>query len=102
MSEVVSLAFKYPKLVLASLTYNGDVFPYMNTFIEALKERNYQNRVVAIIENGTWAPMVAKKITEKFANSKGIQYIDLVVKIQSSMSEKNDGEIKMLAEKLMQ
>lgn len=102
MSEVVSLAFKYPKLVLASLTYNGDVFPYMNTFIEALKERNYQNRVVAIIENGTWAPMAAKKITEKFANSKGIQYIDLVVKIQSSMSEENDGEIKMLAEKLMQ
>lgn len=100
MSEVVALAFQYSKLVLASLTYNGDVFPYMRTFIDALKERNYQKRMVAIIENGTWAPMVAKKIKENFANLKEIQYIDFVVTIPSAMQEENYHEIKMLAKEL--
>lgn len=101
MAEVVSLAFKYNKLVLASLTYNGDLFPHMNIFIEALKERNYQNRLIAVIENGAWAPVVAKKITEKFATSKGIEFLDSVVKICSAMTEDNHQEIKVLAEKLL-
>lgn len=100
MSEVVALAFQYSKLVLASLTYNGDVFPYMRTFIDGLKERNYQKRIVAIIENGTWAPMVAKKIKENFANLKEIQYIDLVVTISSAMHEENYHQIKRLAKEL--
>lgn len=100
MSEVVALAFQYSKLVLASLTYNGDVFPYMRTFIDGLKERNYQKRIVAIIENGTWAPMVAKKIKENFANLKEIQYIDLIVTISSAMHEENYHQIKRLAKEL--
>lgn len=101
MAEVVALAFKYTKLVIATITYNGDLFPYTNTFIEALKERNYQKRRIGIMENGTWAIMVSKKIKEKFANSKEITFIENSVKINSSLSEDNKEEIKKLSQALI-
>lgn len=101
MAEVVALAFKYSKLVIATITYNGDLFPYTNTFIEALKERNYQKRRIGIIENGTWAIMVSKKIKEKFANSKEINFIENSIKINSSLSKDNKEEIKQFAQALI-
>lgn len=97
MAEVVALAFKYSKLVIASITYNGDLFPYTNQFIEALKERNYQKRRIGVIENGTWSTMVLKKIKEKFANSKEITIIENSVKISSSLNEDNKNEMKQFA-----
>lgn len=89
MAECVEDAFKYGKIVLASTTYNGDVFPYMNSFLEALTERNYQNRKIAIIENGSWAPTVARIIKEKFSKSKNIEFVEPVVKIISSLTQEN-------------
>lgn len=89
MAECVEDAFKYGKIVLASTTYNGDVFPYMNSFLEALTERNYQNRKIAIIENGSWAPTVARIIKEKFSKSKNIEFVEPVIKIISSLTQEN-------------
>lgn len=101
LSEVIALAFQYDTLVLAGVTYNGGLFPHMNTFLEGLIERNYQKRKIAIIENGTWAPMLAKKIMEKFANSKEITYVEPIVKINASVSEQNIQEIENLSKKLL-
>lgn len=100
-AEVVALAFKYSKLVIATITYNGDLFPYTNTFIEALKERNYQKRMIGVIENGTWTIMILKKIKEKFANSKEIIFIENSVKINSSLSKDNKEEIKQFVQSLI-
>lgn len=101
LSEVIALAFKYDALVLAGVTYNAGLFPHMNTFIEGLIERNYQKRKVAIIENGAWAPMLAKKIMEKLSNSKEITYVEPIVKINASVSEQNLQEIEDLSKKLL-
>ena len=101
LSEVIALAFQYDKLVLAGVTYNGGLFPHMNTFMEGLVERNYQKRKVAIIENGAWAPMLAKKIMEKLANSKEITYVEPIVKINASFSEQNVQEIENLSKQLL-
>ena len=100
MAEDVEDAFKYGKIVLATTTYNASIFPFMHTFIDALVERNYQNRTIGIIENGTWAPLAAKVIKEKFASSKNITFLDPVVRINSSMNEENHKQIKELASKL--
>lgn len=100
MAEDVEDAFKYGKIVLATTTYNASIFPFMNTFIEHLIERNYQNKQIGIIENGTWAPMAAKVIKDRFANSKNIAFLDPVVRINSSMNEENEKQIKDLAAKL--
>ena len=70
----ISEAFKYSKLVLASITYNGDLFPYMNQFINGLVERDFQNKKIAIIDNGTWAPLVSKKIREKLSACKNLTF----------------------------
>lgn len=101
LSEVISLAFQYDTLVLAGVTYNGGLFPHMNTFMEGLVERNYQKRKVAIIENGTWAPMLAKKVMEKLANSKEITYVEPIIKINASISEQNVQEIENLSKQLL-
>jgi len=100
MAEAVEDAFRYGKIVLASTTYNGDIFPFMREFINELTERNYQNRKVGIIENGTWAPLVAKKIAKMFENSKGIEYAQNTVTIHSGVKEENIEQIKLLAKEL--
>lgn len=92
-SEAVEDAFKYGKIVFATTTYNMSIFPFMNSFITHLVEHNYQNRDIAIIENGSWAPNVEKVIKEKFSNSKDIRFVEPVVKIMSSMNEENRKQI---------
>ena len=100
-SEAVEDAFKYGKIVFATTTYNMSIFPFMNSFLTHLVEHNYQNRDVAIIENGTWAPNVEKVIKERFANSKDIRFIEPVVKILSSMNEENHKQIDQVVDALL-
>ena len=99
-AKAVADAFRYDRLVLAGITYNGDLFPCMRSFIEGLTERNYQNRKVAIIENGTWAPMAGKLILGMFEKSKNLTFTETTVSIKSAMNEQNKDEIGKLAEEL--
>ena len=99
-AEAVEDAFRYGKLVLATTTYNADIFPFMREFVHELLERGYKNRVIGIIENGSWAPMAAKKIKSMFEGSKGITFTDTTVTIRSAMTEENKKELKALAEEL--
>lgn len=101
MAEAVEDAFRYDRLVLASSTYNGDVFPFMKEFINHLLERNYQNRVVGFIENGSWAPQAKKVMMKMFEGAKNIKYLENSVTILSSMNEKNILELENLAEELI-
>ncbi len=100
MAEAVEDAFRYGKLVLATITYNGDVFPFMKTFIDHLTERNYQNRTLGIIENGSWAPTASRVIKAEFEKSKNITWLDTSVKIMSSVSAQNLEELDQMAEEL--
>ena len=99
MAEAVEDAFRYGKLVLATTTYNMDIFPFMREFIEHLTERNYQNRTIAIIENGTWSPNAAKVIKGMFENSKNIEIVDTIT-IKSALTAENEAQIDALAAKL--
>ena len=101
MAEAVEDAFRYSKLVLATTTYNADVFPYMKEFIHHLTERNYQNRTVGLIESGSWAPQAAKVMTKMLEESKGITFTDTTVKILCAMNEENKQQINALAEELV-
>lgn len=100
MAEAVEDAFRYGKLVLATTTYNGDIFPFMKEFIHHLTERNFQNRTVAFIENGSWAPVAAKVMAKMLEGSKNISFTDTTVKIFSAMNDKNVAEIDALVEEL--
>ena len=100
MAECVEDAFRYSKIVLATTTYNASIFPFMNAFIEHLVERNFQNKTLGIIENGTWAPMAARIIKEKLANSKNINLLNPVVTITSSLDEKSLGQLEQLGNAL--
>ncbi len=100
MSKAVADAFKYGKLVLATTTYNASIFPFMKTFLDHLVERNYQNRTVAFIENGSWAPLAAKIMKEKLQGLKNIDFIDSTVKIKSSMNKENVDEIDKMVNEL--
>ena len=100
MAECVEDAFRYSKIVLATTTYNAGIFPFMDTFIARLLERNFQNKKVAIIENGTWAPMAAKVIKDKLANSKNIQFVEPAVRIMSALDEGSKKQLDDLAEAL--
>ena len=100
MAECVEDAFRYSKIVLATTTYNAGIFPFMDTFIAHLLERNFQNKKVAIIENGTWAPMAAKVIKDKLANSKNIQFVEPAVRIMSALDEGSKKQLDDLAEAL--
>ena len=100
MAEAVEDAFRYGKLVLATTTYNGDIFPYMKEFIHHLTERCYQNRTVAFIENGSWAPIAAKVMRKMLEGSKNLTFTENNVKIFSAMNEKNVAEIDALVEEL--
>ena len=100
MAEAVENAFRYGKLVLATITYNADIFPFMKTYIDHLTERSYQNRTIGLIENGSWAPNAAKVMQAKFEKSKNITWLDNTVKIMSSLSDENIEELDKMAEEL--
>ena len=100
MAEAVEDAFRYGKLVLATTTYNGDIFPFMKTFIHHLTERNYQNRTVAMIENGSWAPTANKVMKSMLEGSKNVTFAENNVRILSAMTEENKAQIEALAEEL--
>ena len=100
MAEAVEDAFRYGKLFLSSITYIGVSFPFLRTFIENLTERNYQNRTIGLIENGSWAPTVAKVMKGMFEKSKNITWLENNVKIMSSLSDENVAEIDAMAEEL--
>lgn len=102
MAEAVEDAFRYGKLVLATTTYNGDIFPFMKTFIEHLVERNFQNRTVGFIENGSWAPQAARIMRGMLEQQKNLTLLDADVKIYSAVSDKNVAEIQALASALLQ
>ena len=101
MAEAVEDAFRYGRLVLATTTYNNDIFPFMKEFIEHLTERNFQNRTVAFIENGSWAPNAAKIMKNMFENSKNITYTDTTVTIKSALTEENAEQLEVLAKELL-
>lgn len=100
MAEAVEDAFRYSQLVLATTTYNAGIFPFMRTFIETLTEHGYQNRTVALIENGSWAPTAAKVMRGMLEGSKNIRFAEQSVKLLSAMSEENQTELAALAEEL--
>ena len=100
MPETVEDAFRYGKLVLATTTYNMDIFPFMRTFIEHLVERNYQNRTVGLIENGSWAPMAAKVMKGLFEKSKGIAFCENTVTITSALNAASEAKLAALADEL--
>lgn len=100
MAEAVEDAFRYDRLVLATTTYNTDIFPFMREFIHHLTERNFQNRTVAMIENGSWAPQAAKVMTSMLEGSKDLTFIEPRVKIQSALNDTSREQIHALAEAL--
>ncbi len=102
MAEAVEDAFRYGKLVVATTTYNADIFPFMKEFVQHLTERNFQNRTIGIIENGSWAPTAAKVIKCMFANSKNITFAPTTVTILSSMNEQNKQQLEQLAKEMCQ
>ncbi len=101
MAEAVEDAFRYGKLVLATTTYNMDIFPFMKQFIEHLTERNFQNRTIAVIENGSWAPAAARTIKKMLENSQNITYTETAVTIKSALTEENKAELDKLADELL-
>ena len=100
MAEAVEDAFRYGKLVLATTTYNAGIFPFMRDFIEHLTERNYQNRTVALVENGSWAPMAAKVMKNMLSGCKKLTFTDTTVHIKSALSDESGAQIDALADEL--
>ena len=100
MAEAVEDAFRYGKLVLATTTYNGEIFPFMREFINHLTERGYRNRTIGMIENGSWAPVAAKVMGKMLEGSKNLTIVEPVVKIFSAMNDENRSQIDTLAEAL--
>lgn len=100
MAEAVEDAFRYGKLVLATTTYNGDIFPFMRQFIDGLTERNFKNRTVGFIENGSWAPVAARVMRGMLEKSKDITYADTLVTVKSALNEESRAAIKQLAKEL--
>ena len=100
MPEAVEDAFRYDRLVLATTTYNNGIFPFMHTFIEHLTEREYQNRTIAFIENGTWAPVAGKLMKAMFEKSKNITFAETTVTIKSALNEDSEAALEKLAEEL--
>ena len=102
MAQAVADAFRYGKLVLATTTYNADVFPFMKEYIHHLTERNFQNRTVALVENGSWAPQAAKVMRRMFEGSKNLTFTDTTVTIRSALDETSRGQIETLSDELCQ
>ena len=101
MAEAVEDAFRYGKIVLATTTYNGDIFPFMKEFINHLTERNFQNKLIGIIENGSWMPMAEKVIKGMFEKSKNLTYTATTVKILSALNDESRAQIESLAKELI-
>ena len=101
MAEAVEDAFRYGKLVLATTTYNGDIFPFMKEFIHHLTERNFQNRTIGMMENGSWAPTAAKVMTKLLEGSKNLTFTENNVKILSALNDASRAQIEALATELM-
>ena len=99
-AEAVAQAFRFSKLVLATPTYNADVFPFMKEFIHHLTERNYQNRTVAFIENGSWAPMAAKVMTKMLEGSKNLTYAATTVTVRGALNAASEAQLAALADEL--
>lgn len=100
MAEAVSSAFRYNKLVLATTTYNADIFPFMREFIDHLTQRNFQNRTIGLMENGSWAPLAAKIMKQMLENCKKINWLNTTVKIKSAVNAQNQEELEAMAEEL--
>ena len=100
MAEAVEDAFRHSKLVLATTTYNAEIFPFMHTFLDHLVERNFQNRTVGLIENGSWAPLAAKIMRAKFEKSKNVRICENVVHLKSALSDESRKELGALADEL--
>lgn len=100
MAEAVEDAFRYSKLVLATTTYNGDIFPFMREFINHLTERNFSNRTVAFIENGSWAPTATKVMKAMFEKSKGLAFTENNVKIMSALNEESEAQLNALVDEI--
>ena len=100
MAEAVEDAFRYGKIVLATTTYNGEIFPFMREFINELTERGYKNRTVGIIENGSWAPMAAKTIKKMLENCKNLEFYETTVTINSALDEQSKQQILALAKEI--
>ncbi len=101
MAEAVEDAFRYGKIVLATTTYNADIFPFMREFIEHLTERGYQNRKIGLIENGSWAPTAAKVMKGMLEGCKNTSFAETEVKILSAMTEENKAQIEQLAKEML-
>jgi flavorubredoxin len=101
MAEAVEDAFRYGKLVLATTTYDGDIFPYMKEFINKLTQHNYQNRTIGLIENGTWGPLAAKIMKGMFEKSKNITFTETTVTIRSALNEASTAQLEALAKELL-
>lgn len=101
MAEAVEDAFRYDRLVLASITYDAGIFPVMESFIAHLKSKNYQNRKVGFIENGSWAPIAAKKMRAELEGLKDITFMNNVVSIKSAMKDADVKQIEALADELL-
>ena len=100
MAEAVEDAFRYGKIVLATTTYNGEIFPFMREFIHHLTERNFQNKEIGLVENGTWAPVAAKVMKEMLAKSKNLTFVEPTVKIMSALNAESEAQLALLAEAL--
>ncbi len=100
IAKAVENAFRYGKIILATTTYNASIFPFMHTFLDHLIERNFQNKTIGIIENGSWAPLAAKVIKEKMASCKNITFVEPVVRILSAMNDDNHQQIATLSKEL--
>ena len=101
MAEAVEDAFRYNKLVLATTTYNAEIFPFMREFINHLTERNYQKRKIALIENGSWAPLAAKGIVSLFEGAKEISFAENKVTIKTSMTDETVAALEKLAAEII-
>lgn len=101
IAEAIEDAFRYGKLVLATTTYNSDVFPFMKHFIDGLTERGYRNRTIGLIENGSWAPVAAKVMRDKFASSKNITILETTVRIKSALNAESEAQLAQLADELL-
>jgi len=100
MAEAVEDAFRYSKIVLATTTYNADIFPFMREFINHLTERNFQNKTVALVENGSWAPMASKVMKKMLEDSKNLSFANTEVKILSALNDESEKQLESLAEEL--
>ncbi len=100
MAEAVEDAFRYGRIVLATTTYNAEIFPFMREFINHLTERNFQNKTIGLIENGSWAPLAAKTMRKMLEGCKNITYTDTTVKIMSALNEQSSEQLEKLADEL--